>query len=138
MLRASTALCGFYQPSSDRVTIDGVDLSEIDFRVWRSTLTGAFQDFVKFEYPLAESVGIGDLTRITDRTAVTAALRKAGAEDLATSLGSGLDTQLGASWKDGVELSHGQWQKIALARGFMIEQPLMVVLDEPTSALEPR
>ncbi|HXP19332.1 MAG TPA: ABC transporter ATP-binding protein [Streptosporangiaceae bacterium] len=129
-------LCGFYQPTSGRITIDGVDLQAVDIRAWRSTLTGAFQDFVKFEYPLAEAVGIGDLSRLADAAAITAALRKAGADNLVASLGNGLGSQLGASWPDGVELSHGQWQKIALARGFMPEQPLMVVLDEPTSAFD--
>jgi ATP-binding cassette subfamily B protein len=129
-------LCGFYQPTSGRITIDGVDLKALDVRAWRTTLSGAFQDFVKFEYPLSESVGIGDLSRIADPEAITAALGKAGAADLVTSLGNGLDTQLGASWPDGTELSHGQWQKVALARGFMTEQPLMVVLDEPTSAFD--
>ena len=89
---------------------------------------------MNFEYTAREAVGLGDAERLTDTEAIGAALRRAGAEELVGSLPSGLSTQLGASWPDGVELSHGQWQKLALARSFMPADPLLVVLDEPTSA----
>src|SRR5207244_7867902 len=68
--------------------------------------------------------------------AVGVALARAGAEEVATRLPSGLGTQLGASWPGGVEVSFGQWQKLALARGFMRDEPLLLVLDEPTAALD--
>jgi ATP-binding cassette, subfamily B, bacterial len=129
-------LCGFYQPTSGRITVDGVDLRSMSPRAWRVRLTGAFQDFVKFEYPLSESVGLGDVSRIDDALAISRALDRAGAGDLVAELDNGLDPQLGASWPDGVELSHGQWQKVALARSFMSERPLAVLLDEPTSAFD--
>ncbi|MDQ2874998.1 MAG: ABC transporter ATP-binding protein/permease [Actinomycetota bacterium] len=129
-------LCGFYQPTSGRITVDGADLRDIDSRAWRARLTGTFQDFVKFEYALSESVGLGDVSRIEDERAITAALTRASAADVLAKLDHRLDTQLGASWDGGVEPSHGQWQKIALARSFMALQPLVILLDEPTSAFD--
>jgi len=81
-------------------------------------------------------VGVGDLPRLDDRPAVAAAVDRAGAADVVQQLVAGLETQLGATWPEGVELSFGQWQKLALARGFMRERPLVLVLDEPTAALD--
>jgi ATP-binding cassette subfamily B protein len=129
-------LCGLYRPTSGRITVDGRDLQSIAPGAWRSRLTGAFQDFVKFEYPLSESVGLGDVSRIGDDAGINDALLRAGAVGLADELAGGLATQLGASWERGVELSHGQWQKVALSRSFMPRHPLVVVLDEPTSAFD--
>ena len=79
---------------------------------------------------------MGDLPRLDDEPAVVAAVDRAGAADAIARLASGLDTQLGPTWPCGVELSFGQWQKLALARGFMRERPLLLVLDEPTAALD--
>ncbi len=76
------------------------------------------------------------MPRLDDAAAVAAAVERAGAEDVVAGLRSGLDTQLGPTWPDGVEVSFGQWQKLALARGFMREDPLVLVLDEPTAALD--
>ena len=81
-------------------------------------------------------MGIGDLPRHDDGVAVTAAVDRAGAADVVAQLGAGLETQLGPTWPEGVEPSFGQWQKLALARGFMRERPLLLVLDEPTAALD--
>jgi ATP-binding cassette subfamily B protein len=67
---------------------------------------------------------------------VRTAVDRAGAADVVTGLAAGLDTQLGATWPDGIEVSYGQWQKVALARGFMRDEPLLLVLDEPTAALD--
>ena len=129
-------LCGFYAPTSGRIAVDGVDLRTIDPSAWRQRLAGAFQDFFRFEYPLRQSVGVGDVTRIDDVHAIEKAVERAGARDVVSMLEHGLDTQLGPTWAQGRDLSHGQWQKIALARGFMREEPLLLVLDEPTSALD--
>jgi ATP-binding cassette, subfamily B, bacterial len=129
-------LCRFYEPSGGRILVDGVDLVTISPVTWRRRLTGAFQDFVKFEYPVRESVGIGDVSTLDDLHAVDAALGRAGATDLVAKLPQGPDTQLGSAWDGGIDLSQGQWQKIALARGFMRPRPLLLVLDEPTSALD--
>jgi len=81
-------------------------------------------------------VGLGDVPRIDDEPALASAVERAGAGDVMSRLGSGWDTQLGPTWPNGTELSFGQWQKLALARGFMRDQPLLLILDEPTAALD--
>ena len=82
------------------------------------------------------TVGVGDVPRLDDEPAVVAAVARAGADDVVGRLAAGLETQLGPTWPGGVELSFGQWQKLALARGFMRDEPLLLVLDEPTAALD--
>jgi ATP-binding cassette, subfamily B, bacterial len=129
-------LCGFYDPTAGRITVDGVDLRHIQRPSWRQRLSGTFQDFVKFEYPIRTAVGVGDLLRINDPDAVDRAIQRGGAQEVVAVLPDGLDTQLGPTWENGINLSHGQWQKVALARGFMRDSPLLLVLDEPTSALD--
>lgn len=129
-------LCRLYQPSSGRILIDGVDLSRIAPHAWRSRLAGAFQDFFRFEFRALNSVGVGDLPRHENVPAVMDAVAHAGAEDVVEHLARGLETQLGPTWPEGVEISFGQWQKLALARGFMRQRPLVLVLDEPTAALD--
>ena len=99
-------------------------------------LAGAFQDFFRFEFHARHTVGLGDVPRLDEEPAVVAAIDRAGAGDVVARLASGLETQLGPTWPGGVELSFGQWQKLALARGFMRDQPLLLVLDEPTAALD--
>ena len=129
-------LCRLYAPTSGRILVDGADLASFGVEVWRRRLAGAFQDFARFELHAYETVGVGDVDRLDDREAVTAAVGRAGAADVVRRLPAGLDAQLGPTWEEGVELSHGQWQKLALARGFMRDEPLVLVLDEPTSALD--
>jgi ATP-binding cassette subfamily B protein len=104
--------------------------------MWREKLAGAFQDFFKFEFRARHSIGLGDVPMLDDAIAVTSAVDRAGAGDVVARLKSGLDTQLGATWPDGAEMSFGQWQKFALARAFMRDDPLLLVLDEPTAALD--
>jgi ATP-binding cassette subfamily B protein len=129
-------LSKLYQPTSGRILVDGVDLARLPADEWRSRLAGAFQDFFRFEFRARQSVGLGDVSRMDDEPAVLAAVDRAGAEDLVERLAQGLDTQLGATWPGGVEVSFGQWQKLALARGLMRDHPLLLVLDEPTAALD--
>ena len=129
-------LCRMYAPTRGRILADGVDLATISPEGWRSRLAGAFQDFFRFELLARQSVGVGDVPRIDDEPSVHAAVERAGASDVVSQLRSGLSTQLGPTWKDGVELSFGQWQKLALARGFMRDAPHVLVLDEPTAALD--
>jgi len=129
-------LAKLYEPTSGRILVDGVDLARVPAEGWRERLAGAFQDFFRFELLARQSVGLGDVGRVDDEPAVVAAVDRAGADDVVARLESGLDTQLGPTWPDGVEVSFGQWQKLALARGFMRDEPLVLVLDEPTAALD--
>jgi ATP-binding cassette subfamily B protein len=125
-----------YQPTSGRITADGVDIGRVDIEEWRERLSGAFQDFARLEFVAATTVGLGDEPRLDDRVAVGTAVDRAGAATLVDDLRRGLDTQLGPSWEDGVDVSFGQWQKLALARGYMRPEPLLLMLDEPTAALD--
>jgi len=129
-------LAKMYEPSSGSILVDQRPLARFPAGEWRSRLAGAFQDFFRFEFHAKHTVGLGDVPRLEDRQAVVAAVDRAGAGDVVARLASGLDTQLGASWPCGVELSFGQWQKLALARGFMRNEPLLLILDEPTAALD--
>ncbi len=129
-------LCRMYTPDSGRILADGVDIATMPNDEWRNRLAGAFQDFFRFEFHAKSSVGVGDEPRIDDVPAVETAVGRAGADDVIDRLAHGLDTQLGPTWDEGVEVSFGQWQKLALARGFMRDDPLVMVLDEPTAALD--
>ncbi len=129
-------LCKLYEPTSGRILLDGVPLARMSADEWRSRLAGAFQDFFRFEFRVRHSVGVGDVARLDDEAAVVTAVGRAGADDMIAHLAAGLETQLGPTWPHGVEVSFGQWQKLALARGFMRERPLLLVLDEPTAALD--
>src|SRR5438094_661978 len=129
-------LCRLYQPTKGRILVDGAELARMPPATWRSRLAGAFQDFFRFAFRVRHTVGVGDLPRLDDRPAVAAAVERGGARDVVRQLAAGLETQLGSTWPEGVELSFGQWQKLALARGFMRERPLVLVLDEPTAALD--
>ncbi|HEY0474258.1 MAG TPA: ABC transporter ATP-binding protein [Kribbella sp.] len=125
-----------YEPTAGHILLDGQPLARMPAEAWRDRIAGAFQDFFRFEFQARHSVGLGDLPRLDDRPAVAAAVGRAGADDVVDRLEDGLDTQLGSTWPGGAEISFGQWQKLALARGFMRDQPLLLVLDEPTAALD--
>ncbi len=129
-------LCKLYEPTSGCILVDGAPLARIRADDWRRRLSGAFQDFFRFELRALHSVGVGDVPRMDDEPAVVAAVEKGGAVDVVKRLPAGLASQLGATWPGGVEVSFGQWQKLALARGFMRDRPLLLVLDEPTAALD--
>jgi ATP-binding cassette subfamily B protein len=130
-------LCGMYRPSSGRILLDDTDLSTVDLVGYRKRITAGFQDFMRFEFPLRESVGVGDLPQLTDEDRVRQALKRANAT-FVDRLPRGLETQLGQAWPGGVELSGGEWQKVALARSMMRDRPLLSILDEPTAALDPQ
>jgi len=129
-------LAKMYEPTSGRILVDETDLARIAPTDWRARLAGAFQDFFRFEFRARHTVGVGDIPRLDDEPAVVTAVSRAGADDVIVRLTGGLDTQLGPTWPGGVDLSFGQWQKLALARGFMRDEPLVLVLDEPTAALD--
>lgn len=129
-------LARMYEPNSGAIFADDAPIARMLAREWRERLAGAFQDFYRFEFRARDTVGLGDLPRLNHEPAITAAVERAGASDVISRLASGLETQLGPAWPGGVDVSFGQWQKLALARGFMRELPLLLVLDEPTAALD--
>jgi ATP-binding cassette subfamily B protein len=134
-------LTGFYRPVSGMITVEGRNLADFDIERWRARTGATFQDFAQFEFTARDAVGIGDIgdpAHEFDDATVHAALARAGADDLVDDLPHGLDTQLGARWDDGTDLSGGQWQKLAIGRGRMRRDPLLVVFDEPTAALDPQ
>ncbi|MCD0484149.1 ABC transporter ATP-binding protein/permease [Streptacidiphilus sp. ASG 303] len=129
-------LCGLYRPSAGRILVDGRDLADLDVHAWREAVSAAFQDFVRFEFPAQQVVGVGDLPRADDADAVRRALRDAGADGVLSGLPDGLATRIGTSFPDGRDLSGGQWQKLALGRAMMRRSTLLLVLDEPAAALD--
>jgi ATP-binding cassette subfamily B protein len=129
-------LAKMYEPTSGSMFLDETPLARVPASEWRERLAGAFQDFFRFEFRARHTVGLGDVPRLEDEPAVVAAVDRAGAADVVTRLTACLETQLGPTWPGGVELSFGQWQKLALARGFMRDEPLLLILDEPTAALD--
>jgi ATP-binding cassette, subfamily B, bacterial len=129
-------LCGIHRPTSGRIVVAGMDLADIHAPSWRGSLSGAFQDFVRFEFLARESIGVGAVASIERPAHVRAAMSRADVSDLEGELPAGIQTPLGRAYLDGIDLSGGQWQKVALARAMMRDTPLMLVLDEPTYALD--
>jgi ATP-binding cassette subfamily B protein len=129
-------LSRLYEPTEGRILVDGEDIRAMDPVRLRERLAVVFQDFNQYQFPLSENVGLGDVARLEDREGVVRAAAAGGADEVAVGLAQGLDTQLGRWFRGGVELSGGQWQKVALGRGFMREQADILVLDEPTAALD--
>lgn len=129
-------LAGLCRPASGRIVVDGTDLTEFDPEAWRQHISAGFQDHARFEFTVQRAVGLGRLAGLDDPAAATAALDQAGASELPESLPAGLQTQLGPGWPAGVDLSGGQWQKLAVGRAMMRPDPLLLLLDEPTAAID--
>ncbi|MCA9606313.1 MAG: ABC transporter ATP-binding protein, partial [Myxococcales bacterium] len=129
-------MTGLYAPSSGRILLDGLPLPEWDRDALRQRIGVIFQDFVRYQLTAGENVGVGDVAAIDDEARWEIAARKGLAHEGIAALPSGYHTQLGKWFADGRELSGGQWQKVALARAFMREGADILVLDEPTAALD--
>lgn len=129
-------LTRLYTPTEGRVLLDGRDLRDWDLDALRRRVGVVFQDFNRYQMTVRENVGFGSKEHLDDSERIKAAIERGGASEVVESLSSGVDTQLGRWFKDGTELSGGQWQKLALARAFMREEADVLVLDEPTAALD--
>ncbi|HET7702844.1 MAG TPA: ABC transporter ATP-binding protein [Candidatus Limnocylindrales bacterium] len=124
-----------YDPTSGVIRLDGIDLRDLKPEAVRRLIGGMFQDYVTYQASAAENIGLGELGSLEDRAAIEEAARKGGADSLLDRLPDGWDTPLGKWFDGGVELSGGEWQKIALGRAFMRDARILL-LDEPTSALD--
>ncbi len=129
-------LTRLYEPSSGRILLDGRDLRSWDLDLLRQRMAIVFQDFNRYQLSLEDNVTMGSLTHAQDLPRVERAIESGGASELVQSLKEGLKTPLGRWFQDGIELSGGQWQKIALSRAFMREDADILILDEPTAALD--
>jgi ATP-binding cassette subfamily B protein len=129
-------LTRLYDPTEGRVLVDGIDLRQWDPETLRARVAVIFQDFNEYQLDVRENVGVGSLPHLTEEARIARAAERGGADEVVATLSEGLGTKLGKWAHDGVELSGGQWQKIALARAFMREEADILVLDEPTAALD--
>jgi ABC-type multidrug transport system fused ATPase/permease subunit len=129
-------LTRLYRPSAGRILLDGLELDAWDLDVLRKRVGVIFQDFVRYQLPAGENVGVGDATGFRDPARWKAAAEKGMAHDFIERLPSGYATQLGRWFEDGHELSLGQWQKVALSRAFMRDEADILVLDEPTASMD--
>ncbi len=129
-------LTRLYEPTEGRVLLDGRDLRSWDADNLRRRLGVIFQDFNQYQFALRENVGFGSVEHLADEPRLGRAIERGGARELVASLAQGLETPLGRWFHQGAELSGGQWQKVALARAFMREEADILVLDEPTAALD--
>ncbi|WP_448270386.1 ABC transporter ATP-binding protein [Nostoc sp. DSM 114159] len=129
-------LTRLYTPDSGRIFLDGLDLQEWDVDVLRRRVGVIFQNFVRYQFTVGENIGVGDVEHLENKTQWKTAARKGMAQSFIDQLPQSFQTQLGRWFKGGQELSGGQWQKIALSRAFMRSQADILVLDEPTSAID--
>ena len=129
-------LLRLYEPSSGRILVDGIDLRELPVDEWRRCAAAGFQDFAQLQLLAREAVGVGDTSAPESDELVLEALERGAAARVVHDLPTGLSTQLGRDFDGGVELSLGQWQKLALGRAMMRRTPLLLVLDEPTASLD--
>ncbi len=128
-------LIGLYRPTSGRVLVNGVDLALLDEVSYHRHCSAFFQDFVKYQFTVQENIGLGDVTMLPDRTLVEETADVCGAARVAAELPERWDTLLGRHFQGGTALSHGQWQRLALARA-AFRRGRLLVLDEPTTSLD--
>jgi ATP-binding cassette subfamily B protein len=130
-------LAGLYRPSNGVIAWDGVDVSTIDRAEFSRRVAVIFQDFLRYHLSASDNIGLGRFESAGDRPSIIGAAEQAGAAEMIAKLPSGYDTLLGPEFLGGVDLSVGQWQRMALARAFFRNAPF-VILDEPTASLDAR
>ncbi|RPG45349.1 MAG: ABC transporter ATP-binding protein [Gammaproteobacteria bacterium TMED163] len=131
-------LIRLYQPSEGTIYLEGLDLKEWDIDTLRKKIGVIFQDFARYQLLVGENIGIGDVDELEQDELIEEAAEKGMADEFVKGLPQGYKTQLGTWFKDGKELSGGQWQKIALSRAFMRNKADILILDEPTAAIDAR
>ena len=129
-------LTRLYEPTEGRILLDGRDLRSWDEEELRRRIGVIFQDFNEYQLTVRENVGVGSVDHMSEDLRLRRAIDSGGATEIVSTLKEGLDTPLGRWFREGVELSGGQWQKVALSRAFMREESDILVLDEPTAALD--
>ncbi|MDI5920714.1 ABC transporter ATP-binding protein [Halomonas sp. LR5S13] len=129
-------LTRLYEPSEGQILLDGSDLRDWEVQALRRRIGVIFQDFVRYQMKVGENLGAGDVAAFTDEARWQAAARRGLADEFIAGMPGGYHTQLGRWFKGGQELSGGQWQKIALSRAYMREGADILVLDEPTAAMD--
>ncbi len=129
-------LTGLYEPTRGRILLDGKELGDWDEAQLRARFGVVFQDFNQYQLSVRDNVGLGDAPHVDDDARIQRAADEGGAAEVIAELPRGLDTSLGHWFRDGTELSGGQWQKIALSRAFMRQEADILVLDEPTASLD--
>jgi len=130
-------LARLYDPTEGRILLDGRDLREYDVASLRRNVGVIFQDFYRYDFVLRENIAVGDIGRLGDQPAIDTAARRSLADSLLPKLPHGYDQMLGRRFEEGMDLSGGEWQKVALARAYLREAQLLI-LDEPTAALDAR
>jgi ATP-binding cassette subfamily B protein len=130
-------LARLYDPDEGRILLDGRDLRDYDLDQLRANIGVIFQDFVRYHLTVGENIGVGQIDAMDDEARIQEAARRAMAEPLIAGLPGGYEQLIGRRFKTGVDLSGGQWQKIAIARAYMRDAQVMI-LDEPTAALDAR
>ena len=125
----------FYDPTEGEILINGVNIKELNLEEWHKLVGALFQDFIKYQFTFKENVYIGNLSKIDNEKLLREAIAKSGASAYVGKLPEGINQVVGKMFEKGIDLSGGQWQKLALARAFFRDAPLLI-LDEPTSAID--
>jgi ATP-binding cassette subfamily B protein len=129
-------LTRLYTPTHGKISLEGLPLEEWDIDTLRRKIGVIFQDFARYQLIVGENIGIGDADNLDSENEIEIAAKKGMADEFVRDLPSGYKTQLGTWFKDGKELSGGQWQKVALSRAFMRSKADILILDEPTAAID--
>lgn len=128
-------LCRLYDPTSGSITIDGIDLKQLNTTDWRREISVVFQDYGRYNLSAQENIGFGNINLLQETADIIKAAQESGADHVISRLPKGYETTLGTQFDEGEELSIGEWQKVAIARAFL-RQAQILILDEPTSALD--